>query len=105
LFLSRHCYQPAALVYSKKWFDTLPKDIRSALTVVDQELVEWRRRQPRIVAPVMLKNLARYGYEVYEPTAEELAAFKEAMKGVADAVAKEIGASGVALQKAIRATM
>jgi len=105
LFLSRHCYQPAALVYSKKWFDTLPKDVQSALTVVDQELVEWGRKQVRIMEPVLLKNLERYGYDVYEPSAKELAAFKEVQKDVPDQIAKETGPAGVALLKAIRATM
>ena len=105
LFLSRHCYQPAALVYSKKWFDALPKEIQSALTLVDQELVEWGRNQVRIMDPVLIKNLARYGYDVYEPTEKELAAFKEVQKNVPDEVAKEIGPEGVALLKAIRKAM
>ena len=102
LFLSRHIYQPAALVYSKKWFDTLPKEIQEALTVVDQELVQWGREQVRMIEPVLLKNLGRYGYDVYQPTPEELAAFKETTKNVADNVAKEIGPTGVALLKSIR---
>lgn len=102
IFLSRHIYQPAALVYSKKWFDTLPKEIQEAITVVDHELIAWGRQQVRIMEPVLLKNLARYGYDVYEPTPEELAPFKATTKDVADKVAKEIGPSGVALLKAIR---
>jgi len=102
LFLSRHIYQPAALVYSKKWFDTLPKDIQEAITVVDPDLVQWGREQVRLIEPVLLKNLARYGYDVYQPTPEELAAFKEVTKNVADNVAKEIGPTGVALLKSIR---
>lgn len=105
LFLSRHCYQPAALVYSKEWFDTLPKDIQSALTMVDQDLVEWGRKQVRVMEPVLLKNLERYGYDVYDPSAEELAAFKEVQKNVPDKIAKETGPAGIALLKAIRGTM
>jgi TRAP-type C4-dicarboxylate transport system substrate-binding protein len=102
LFLSRHIYQPAALVYSKKWFDTLPNDIQQALTVVDPDLVQWGREQVRLIEPVLLKNLARYGYDVYQPTPEELAAFKEVTKNVANNVAKEIGPTGVELLRAIR---
>lgn len=105
LFLSRHCYQPAALVYSKKWFDDLPKEIQTALTVVDQDLVEWGRKQVRIMEPVLLKNLERYGYDVYEPSEKELAAFKEVQKDVPEQIAKETGPTGVALLKAIRKTM
>jgi TRAP-type C4-dicarboxylate transport system substrate-binding protein len=53
---------------------------------------------------VLLKNLKRYGYEIYEPTQEELAPFKAAQKDVPDRVAKEMGPAGVALLKAIRKT-
>ena len=60
------------------------------------------REQVRIIEPVLIKNLARYGYDVYEPSKEELAAFKKVTSGVADKVAKEIGPSGVALLKSIR---
>lgn len=105
IFLSRHCYQPAALVYSKKWFDTLPEDIQSALTLVDQDLVDWGRKQVRVIEPVLLKNLERYGYDVYEPSAEELAPFKEVQKKTPDKIAKETGSGGVALLEAIRSAM
>lgn len=105
IFLSRHCYQPALLVYSKKWFETLPKDFQKILTELDPGLTVWGREQVRKIEPVLLKNLARYGYEIHDPTPEELAAFKAKQKGVPDRVAKEMGPAGVALLKAIRDTM
>jgi len=105
IFLSRHCYQPAILVYSKKWFDDLPKDIQTTITTVDPELVTWGRKQVRQIEPVLLKNLAKYGYEIYEPSAAELAPFKAAQKGIPDKIAKEMGPEGVALLKTIRKTM
>jgi len=104
LFLSRHCYQPALLTYSKKWFDTLPKDVQKVLTTISHEMTVWGRGQVRKIEPVLLKNLKRYGYDIYDPTQEELAAFKTAQKGVADRVAKEMGPEGVALLEAIRQT-
>ena len=104
LFLSRHCYQPALLTYSKKWFDTLPKDIQKVITTISHEMTVWGRGQVRKIEPVLLKNLKRYGYDIYDPTQEELAAFKTAQKGVADRVAKEMGPEGVALLEAIRQT-
>jgi len=105
IFLSRHCYQPAILVYSKKWFDTLPNDLQKIITNLDHDITVWGRDQVRKVEPVLLKNLARYGYDIHDPSPEELAAFKEKQKGVPDRVAKEMGADGVALLKAIRQTM
>jgi TRAP-type C4-dicarboxylate transport system substrate-binding protein len=104
LFLSRHCYQPAILAYSKKWFDTLPKDVQKVITTISPEMAAWGRGQVRKVEPVLLKNLERYGYDIYDPSQEELEAFKAAQKGVADRVAKEMGPQGVALLEAIRQT-
>jgi len=104
IFLSRHCYQPALLVYSKKWFETLPKDIQKILTTMPHDLTIWGREQVRKIEPVLLKNLKRYGYEIHDPTPEELALFKAAQKDVPDRVAKEMGPEGVALLKAIRKT-
>lgn len=105
IFLSRHCYQPALITYSKKWFDTLPKDIQQVITGLDQEFTVWGRAQVRKVEPVLLKNLARYGYDIHDPTPEELAPFKAKQEAVPDRVAKEMGPQGVALLKAIRKTM
>jgi TRAP-type C4-dicarboxylate transport system substrate-binding protein len=104
IFLSRHCYQPAVLVYSKKWFESLPKDIQAAITDMPHDLTIWGRNQVRKIEPVLLKNLARYGYDIHDPTPEELAPFKAAQKGVPDRVAKEMGPEGVALLEAIRKT-
>jgi len=104
LFLSRHCYQPALLTYSKKWFDTLPKDIQEVITTISHDMTVWGRGQVRKIEPVLLKNLQRYGYDIYDPTPEELAPFKAMQKNVPDRVAKEMGPDGVALLKAIRKT-
>ena len=105
IFLSRHCYQPALLVYSKKWFETLPKEFQAIITDIDHELTVWGRNQVRQIEPVLLKNLERYGYDIYEPSAEELSLFKERQKGVPDRVAKEMGQAGVKLLAALRKTM
>ncbi|MEM8605560.1 MAG: TRAP transporter substrate-binding protein [Myxococcota bacterium] len=104
LFLSMHSYQPGIVVYSKKWFDTLPKDIQAVLTSIPYELTTWGREQVRKMEPVLIKNLKRYGYEVHEPTAAERAAFKAKEKGVPEKIAKETGPSGQALLKAVRKT-
>ncbi len=102
LFLSRHSYQPGIVVYSKKWFDGLPKDIQAVLSSVPQDLTEFGRTQVRKMEPVLLKNLERYGYEIHEPSAAELGAFKAKAKGVPEAVAKKTGADGQTLLKAVK---
>ena len=105
IFLSRHCYQPALITYSKKWFDTLPKEVQEVITNLDHDFTVWGREQVRKVEPVLLKNLARYGYDIHDPSPEELAPFKKKQMGVPDRVAKEMGPNGVALLEAIRKTM
>ena len=105
LFLSKHSYQPGIVVYSKKWFDTLPADIQKVLLNVPYDLTTWGRSQVRKMEPVLIKNLVRYGYEVHEPTAAELQKFKDKEKGVAEAVAKQVGPAGQKLLKAVRAAL
>jgi TRAP-type C4-dicarboxylate transport system substrate-binding protein len=105
LILSKHSYQPGIVVYSKKWFDTLPKDIQKVLLEVPYDLTTWGREQVRKMEPVLLKNLVRYGYDIHDPTAAELQKFKDKEKGVPDAVAKQVGPAGQKLLKAVRAAL
>lgn len=105
LILSKHSYQPGIVVYSKKWFDTLPEDIQKVLTSVPYELTTWGRDQVRKMEPVLLKNLVRYGYDIHEPTEEELAKFKAKEKDVPEDVAKQTGPAGQKLLKAVRAAL
>ena len=105
LILSKHSYQPGIVVYSKKWFDTLPADIQKVLTSVPYDLTTWGREQVRKMEPVLLKNLVRYGYEIHEPTADELGKFQAKEKGVPEAVAKQVGPAGQKLLKAVRAAL
>ena len=105
LFLSKHSYQPGIVVYSKKWFDTLPKDIQEVLLTPPYDLTTWGREQVRQMEPVLIKNLVRYGYNVHEPTAEERAAFKAKEKGVPEKIAKETGPAGQALLKAVKKSL
>lgn len=105
LILSRHSYQPGIVVYSKKWFDTLPADIQKILLTVPYDLTTWGRDQVRKMEPVLQKNLVRYGYEIHEPTPAELQKFKDKEKGVPEAVAKQVGPDGVKLLKAVRAAL
>jgi TRAP-type C4-dicarboxylate transport system substrate-binding protein len=55
--------------------------------------------------PVLLKNLVRYGYDIHEPTKDELQKFKDKEKGVPEAVAKETGPAGQKLLKAVTAAL
>ena len=103
LFLSRHSFQPALVVYSKKWFNKLPADIQKVLTGIPHALTEQGRRDVRKMEPILIKHLKRYGYDVHTPTAAERAAFVKASKGLTQKIAKKAGGSTTTLLKAIQA--
>ena len=105
LILSKHSYQPGIVVYSKKWFDKLPKDIQEILLSVPYDLTTWGREQVRKMEPVLIKNLVRYGYDIHEPSSAELQKFKDKEKGVPESVAKQVGPAGQKLLKAVRAAL
>ena len=102
LVLTRHFYQPGIMAYSKTWFASLPKDIRNILRNVPDDLVAQGRRRIRGVEQVSIKSLAKYGYQVYEPTPEERAAFVAKQAGVPDEIARRLGPKAQALLKAVR---
>ena len=105
LILSKHSYQPGIVVYSKKWFDTMPKDIQEILLTVPYDLTTWGREQVRKMEPVLIKNLVRYGYDIHDPSSAELQKFKDKEKSVPENVAKQVGPAGVKLLKAVRAAL
>jgi tripartite ATP-independent transporter DctP family solute receptor len=100
--LSKHCYQPGIVVYSKRWLDTLPDDLQKILRNVPAQIEKDGRQGVRSMEPVLVQNLKRAGIDVWEPSAAELEPFKKATAKVADASAKKGGADAVALLKQIR---
>jgi TRAP-type transport system periplasmic protein len=102
LTLSQQAYQPGIVVYSKKWFDGLPKDIQKELTDVPQELVQEGRDAVRKMDPILIRNLERYGLSVHKPSASELAPFKAQSKAIPDKVAAKLGANAKKLLRQIR---
>ena len=102
LNLSQHSYQPGIIVYSKRWYDGLPDDVKRALDTVPQSLVESGRNNVRRMDPVLLQNLERYGIQVHRPSATERQAFVQATRNVAAQVARKAGAGGRDLLSAIR---
>ena len=51
---------------------------------------------------LFVKNLKRYGYDVYDPTPAERAKFEAKQAGVPDDVADRLGPKAKALLKAVR---
>lgn len=102
LNLSEHSYQPGIIVYSKRWYDSLPADLKQVLDSVPPEMITEGRDSVRRMDPILIRNLERAGITVHRPTAAERAQFVQASRQVADRIAKKSGAGGRELLRALR---
>jgi TRAP-type C4-dicarboxylate transport system substrate-binding protein len=84
---TKHIYQPGILVYSKKWFDTLPADLKTILLKRDEEKDGFRL--VRMLNQPLLDNLKAAGKTVCTLDANQTAAFAAKSKPVWDAFAKK----------------
>jgi TRAP-type C4-dicarboxylate transport system substrate-binding protein len=74
--LSRHLYQPAAVVMNRQWFESLPAaDQRLFLSFRGIETVR-SRREVRKLSAELLESIKKAGIKVYALTDEERGAFR-----------------------------
>ena len=59
-----HIYQPGVIVYSKKWFDGLPKPTQEKLLINAREYEKFGRTGVRAIRDGLLKNFEREKIEV-----------------------------------------
>jgi len=101
--VSRHIYQPAAIVYSKAWYDKLPADLQAVVMDV-QDFSAKGRRMIRSEEGAMMDNWEVFGVEVIELTPEQREAFAKPARAMHDSFAAGID-GGPALHKDIRAKL
>lgn len=82
--LTRHIYQPAAIVFNKAWFDSLPADVQTALLGARTSLMQELRGEIRAMEPILVENMKAMHIQVYTPTAAELATFEGPAKTARD---------------------
>ncbi|MFT5684932.1 MAG: TRAP-type C4-dicarboxylate transport system substrate-binding protein [Myxococcota bacterium] len=80
--LSRHIYQPAAIVWSKTFWDALPPDIQAGITEVSAPLAAEGRISVRAMNESLLSNFPALGVEVIDLTDAERQAFAAKTKSV-----------------------
>lgn len=73
--LSRHIYQPAAVIYSKRWFDTLTPELQQLL--LEQKSLADEGRAAIRAEDAAIIELMKEDMEVIELTPEERAKFVE----------------------------
>jgi len=98
---TKHIYQPGILVYSKKWFDTLPADLKPILLKRDEEKEGFRL--VRMLNQPLLDNLKAAGKTVCTLDAAQTAAFAAKAKPVWDAFAKKGAAYQAMLDAVLKA--
>jgi len=99
--LTRHIYQPAAVIYSKKFYDSLPADLQKIIMNME-DIAAKGRRSIRSMEAEMMDNFEFFGVEVIELSAAERKAFATKARGMHDSFASGID-GGPALLGKIRA--
>lgn len=100
--VSDHIYQPAAVVYSKVWFDKLPKDLQDKLMADPPAQQKYGRKLIRAMNGPLLENLGASGIEVIKLSDAEKDAFAKALAPVAGKVRTHLGAGGSELLDLIK---
>ncbi len=88
--LSRHIYQPAAVIWSKKFFDSLPPDLQT-IVMGDAKAESIKgRKGVRDLEQTLLANFPDLGVEVVELTDAERQGFANITKAVHMRFANEV---------------
>ncbi len=91
--LSRHIYQPAAIIFGQEFVDGLPDDLRPLIENLINTEQAPGRKGVRDLEAALIENYREMGLTIYEPTAAELAPFQAAAQGVHVELRDELGAS------------
>jgi TRAP-type C4-dicarboxylate transport system substrate-binding protein len=83
---TKHIFQPALIVYSKKWFDKQPKNLQAILIKTDEEKSGMER--VRALTGPLLENFKHADKTVCELSPDGRKAFEAKAKPVWDAFAK-----------------
>lgn len=64
--ISAHIYQPGIIIYNKKFFDSLPKDIQNILLGDTKQEAQIGRKGVREIEPEIIKILEKDGVKVHK---------------------------------------
>ncbi len=78
--LSKHIYQPAAIVYGKGFYEGLPADLQTIVMANRQAEADKGRKAVRALESSLIKTIGDMGTEVIELTDEERGAFRQACR-------------------------
>jgi len=89
--VSNHIYQPAAVIYSKKFWDKLDENQRKILMGPGNGLAVEIRSNVRKLGDSLIQVLKESGITTYNLSSSEKEAFKKVASGLAEEAVKSIG--------------
>lgn len=95
--VSDHIYQPAVVVFNKKWFDSLPADIQQILTKERAAETAAGRKAVRELTPKLMGALEKKGITIVQMTQAEKDAFAKRSKPVHAKFREKVGSKGAKL--------
>jgi TRAP-type C4-dicarboxylate transport system substrate-binding protein len=78
--LSKHIYQPAAIMYGKSFYEGLPADLQTIVMANHKAEAARGRTSVRDLEAQLLSAIGESGVEVIELTSEERSAFRKACR-------------------------
>lgn len=99
--LTDHIFQPAVVVYNKKWFDAQPPDIQKVLLAKSEETQADGRKMIRKLTPLLHDNFKAAGIALHELSAKDKAVFAQASRPVWDKMRAGASADGKKLLDAL----
>lgn len=100
--VTKHIYQPAVILISKKTWDKVPAEMQTAIALDSDDMMKIQNRSfrgVRSLAPQLIQNFKDMGVNVHEP---DLGPWRKAAGGVHDKFRKSTSKQGVALLDAIK---
>lgn len=91
--ISGHMYQPGIIIYNKKYFDSLPKDIQTILLGDTKYEAKLGRTGVREIEPEIIKILEKDGVKVHKMTDAQREKFAKLARPVHPKFKKIIGAA------------
>ncbi|RZJ62838.1 MAG: TRAP transporter substrate-binding protein [Acidovorax sp.] len=95
LTITRHMYNPQAVIVSKKFWDSLSPADQKAVTEAMAEATTFQRGVSRVQANVALEDLKKAGMQVTEFPAAELDKLRAKVKPVVEKHSEKVGAETV----------
>jgi tripartite ATP-independent transporter DctP family solute receptor len=91
---TNHIYQPALILFNKRFYDKLPADLRQAVMKSAEEVTVYGRKLIRKIKTPLINNMKSAGIKVITPTAAQVAAFAKATRKVHPKIRRQLSPKG-----------